>query len=116
MITKLHIDVAQASPYLGMPCQRLIPWGTGLDEPPLGAVACFLDPGHASSPDVHSQDEVMVVLSGSGTVRLDDEQAPIAAGEVVVLERNRTHVVSNDGDGQLSWVALYWPLHEPDGS
>jgi quercetin dioxygenase-like cupin family protein len=113
MITKQSIDVANGSPGMGMVWQRLIPWTSAASEPPLGAIACFLEPGGQSDPDVHDQDEVMLVLSGRGTVRLDDEQAEIAPGEVVVLERNRTHVVHNDGDTPLTWVALYWPLHEP---
>jgi len=113
MITKIRIDPAQASTEFGMACQRLIPWQSAAEEPPLGAMACFLDAGASSAPDVHDQDEVMLVLSGEGTVSLDDERDRIRAGDVVVLERNREHTVHNDGLEALAWIALYWPLHEP---
>ena len=113
MITKLRIDPALAESEFGMACQRIIPWSGAADEPPLGAMACFLDAGALSAPDVHDQDEVMVVLSGTGTVLLDEERESIAAGDVVVLERNREHMVVNDGLAALTWIALYWPLHEP---
>ena len=96
-----------------MACQRLIPWSGAADEPPLGAMACFLDAGASSAPDVHDQDEVMLVLSGEGTVLLDGERDRVRAGDVVVLERNREHTVHNDGLDALTWIALYWPLHEP---
>ena len=113
MITKLRIDPAAAESEFGMACQRIIPWSGAADEPPLGAMACFLDAGASSAPDLHDQDEVMLVMSGSGTVLLDDEREAITAGDVVVLERNREHTVVNDGLAALTWIALYWPLHEP---
>ncbi len=113
MITKLRIDPALAESEFGMACQRLIPWSSAADEPPLGAMACFLDAGASSAPDLHDQDEVMLVLSGTGTVLLDGEREAITAGDVVVLERNREHTVVNDGLAALTWIALYWPLHEP---
>jgi mannose-6-phosphate isomerase-like protein (cupin superfamily) len=113
MITKLRIDPAAATAEFGIACQRIIPWTSAGDEPPLGAMACFLDAGASSAPDLHDQDEVMLVLAGKGTVLLDDEREPIAAGDVVVLERNREHTVVNDGLEALTWIALYWPLHEP---
>ena len=113
MITKLRIDPAAAESEFGMACQRIIPWAGAADEPPLGAMACFLNAGASSAPDLHDQDEVMLVLSGTGTVLLDDERDAITAGDVVVLERNREHTVVNDGLEALTWIALYWPLHEP---
>lgn len=113
MICKLRIDPALAESEFGMACQRIIPWSSTADEPPLGAMACFLDAGASSAPDVHDQDEVMLVLSGTGTVLLDDDKDAITVGDVVVLERNREHTVVNDGLTALTWIALYWPLHEP---
>ncbi|GAA2466313.1 cupin domain-containing protein [Streptomyces macrosporus] len=116
MITKLRIDQTVARAEFGMRCQRLVPWSTAGDEPPLGAMACFLEPGASSAPDCHDQDEVMIVLSGDGTVELAGESTRIGTGEVVVLPRNREHVVHNPaapGATTLTWVSVYWPLHEP---
>ncbi|MGW2492849.1 cupin domain-containing protein [Streptomyces sp. NPDC001606] len=99
-----------------MACQRLIPWQPGAAEPPLGAMACFLPAGSSSAPDCHDQDEVMIVLAGSGTVTLAGEDAPCTAGDLVVLPRNHEHVVHNPYDEELRWVSVYWPLHEPKES
>ena len=116
MITKFRIHEGAAVREFGMACQRVIPWTDqqdGGEEPPLGAMACFLPAGNTSEPDCHDQDEVMVILSGSGGVDLDGEKADVEAGEMVVLPRNKEHVVHNPGPETLTWLSLYWPLHEP---
>jgi mannose-6-phosphate isomerase-like protein (cupin superfamily) len=113
MIPKLRIDAAAAVPEFGMHCQRLIPWAGDGQEPPLGAMACFLDPGRDSDPDRHDQVEVMVVLAGSGAVTVAGDRTMLAAGDLVVLPRNAEHVVHNRGDRPLSWLSVYWPLREP---
>ncbi|MDQ6774422.1 MAG: cupin domain-containing protein [Candidatus Dormibacteraeota bacterium] len=94
--------------------QQLIPWSRQVGEPPIGAMACFLGPGQASLPDRHDQDEVVIVLTGLAEVRLDHDVARLSDGQMAVLPRNLTHVVTNAAcDRELVWVSLYWPLHEP---
>ncbi|MFF0477960.1 cupin domain-containing protein [Streptomyces sp. NPDC004284] len=110
----LRIDRSAATEEFGLACQRLIPWPGGDAEPPVGAMACFLEPGGESDPDRHDQDEVMLILSGTGSVTLDGRpEPPFRTGDLVVLPRNQEHVVHNTGDTELSWVSLYWPLREP---
>ncbi|MGH8896621.1 MAG: cupin domain-containing protein [Egibacteraceae bacterium] len=113
MITKFHIDEANAVDEFGMACQRLVPWTGQGEEPPFGAMACFLPAGADSAPDCHDQVEVMIVLSGAGSVDVAEERRSIAAGEMVVIPRNQEHVVRNPESQTLRWVSLYWPLHEP---
>jgi mannose-6-phosphate isomerase-like protein (cupin superfamily) len=116
MITRLPVGEAHATPEFGMACQRLVPWAgaqQGAQEPPFGAMACYLPAGGASDPDCHDQDEVMIVLSGLGDVEIAGERAPATAGEMVVIPRNRQHVVRNPGGETLVWLSLYWPLREP---
>lgn len=115
MVTRIRIDKSAAAEEFGMSCQRIIPWPGADKEPPVGAMACFLPGRSESEPDVHDQDEVMLVLSGAGRVTLGDEETECRAGDVVVLQRNREHVVYNPHDEELSWVSFYWPLHEPGG-
>ncbi|MBB4982034.1 MULTISPECIES: cupin domain-containing protein [Streptomyces] len=111
---RLRIDRSAATEEFGLACQRLIPWPGGDAEPPVGAMACFLKPGGDSDPDCHDQDEVMLILSGTGSVTLDGRlEPPFRTGDLVVLPRNQEHVVHNTGDTELSWVSLYWPLREP---
>ena len=113
MITKFTISEAAAEAEFGMACQRLVPWTGAVEEPPFGAMACFLPARSASSPDCHNQDEVMFVLSGQGEIDIAGERTGIAAGEVVAIPRNREHVVHNLNDPMLVWVSCYWPLKEP---
>ena len=113
MISKFRVDQAMALSEFGLACQRLIPW-TGQDkEPPMGLMACFLDPASSSAPDCHDQDEVMIILSGDGAVDLAGETIEIGPRDLVVLPGNNEHVVHNRGTDPLVWVSLYWPLHEP---
>ncbi|MFF8593343.1 cupin domain-containing protein [Streptomyces sp. NPDC015220] len=114
MTTKFRIDPALAEEEFGMRCQRLVPWDGG-DEPPVGAMACFLPAGASSDPDRHSQVEVMFVLGGAGRVELEGESTDVTAGDVVVLPGGLEHVVHNPGAAgaaTLSWLSVYWPLHE----
>jgi mannose-6-phosphate isomerase-like protein (cupin superfamily) len=113
VITKIAIDERAGETEFGMVCQRLVPWAGAADEPPAGAMACFLPPAGDSAPDCHDQDEVMVVLSGHGSVDIGPEQVAITTGELIVIPRNQEHVVHNPGEETLSWLSFYWPLHEP---
>jgi mannose-6-phosphate isomerase-like protein (cupin superfamily) len=113
MITKFAISVARAKAEFGMTCQRLVPWAGQRQEPPFGAMACFLPGTATSAPDCHDQDEVMIVLSGCGTVRIEEESAAVSAGDVVAIARNREHTIHNPNEVMLAWVSVYWPLHEP---
>ncbi|MFD1830221.1 MULTISPECIES: cupin domain-containing protein [Streptomyces] len=115
MITKIRISLSDASEEFGMACQRLIPWQGAAEggEPPVGAMACFLPSGSSSEPDCHNQDEVMIVLSGTGRLDLAQETTDFQAGDLLVLPRNQEHVVHNPTGSLLSWVSVYWPLHEP---
>jgi mannose-6-phosphate isomerase-like protein (cupin superfamily) len=115
MITKFRMSEAIATAEFGMACQRLVPWAGQGDEPPFGVMACFLQASGASDPDCHDQDEVMIVLSGAGTVDIAGEYTEIEGGDIVVIPRDKPHVVRNGGDPTLHWVSFYWPLHEPDG-
>ncbi|WP_165945667.1 cupin domain-containing protein [Micromonospora sp. KC606] len=113
MIEKVTIDADSAVEEFGMRCQRLIPQAIGPQEPPLGAMACFLEAGRDSAPDCHDQDELMVVIAGTGAVTLAGERTPIGPGDLVFLPRNREHVVHSAAGTRLSWLSVYWPLYEP---
>lgn len=113
MIRTFRIHEENAAQEFGMACQRLVPWAGQGEEPPFGAMACFLPAGAQSAPDCHDQDEVMITLTGHGTVEVGEESAGIDTGTVLVIPRNSPHVVHNSGSDDLSWVSFYWPLHEP---
>jgi mannose-6-phosphate isomerase-like protein (cupin superfamily) len=113
MIAKFRIDAANGEPEFGMVCQRLVPWTGAGEDPPLGVMACFLPRRSESAPDCHDQDEFMIVLTGEGDIEIAGEHEPVAAGEAILIPRNRRHIVRNTADTHLTWVSVYWPLHEP---
>jgi mannose-6-phosphate isomerase-like protein (cupin superfamily) len=113
MVAKFRIDEANGDQEFGMVCQRLVPWLGAQEDPPFGAMACFLSRRSESDPDCHDQDELMIALTGAGEVEIAGEHESIAAGEAILIPRNRRHVVRNTADTKLTWVSVYWPLHEP---
>ena len=113
MITKFRVEESSAASEFGMACQRLVPWAAHEEKPPFGAMACFLAGSGQSDPDCHNQDEVMIIISGRGDVRIADETTTVQRGDFVVLPRNHEHVVTNPHEETLVWISCYWPLHEP---
>ncbi|PSK90962.1 Cupin domain-containing protein [Murinocardiopsis flavida] len=116
MITRLRVDLASATPEFGLFCQRILPWSGDAPEPPFGAMALWVEPGGRSGVDYHTQEEIILGLSGSGIVHMDGhEDEPFSAGDMLVLPPRHRHVVSNPGSERLAFLDLYWPVHEiPD--
>lgn len=78
---------------------------TGLSH--LGVSLARLPPGKESfALHVHSvQEEWIFVLSGSGVVRLDDEELAVGAGDFVGFPANGpAHVVINRSDADLIYL------------
>lgn len=114
MIEKRRIDRSTTTDEFGLRCQRLIPWSPTAEQPPLGAMACFLAEGTSSAPDRHAQDEVMFVLSGTGRADIGGRSVDIETGDMIVIPGGETHVIHNSGPASLDWLSVYWPLHEPE--
>ncbi len=108
MVAKLEISDANAVPGFGMACQRLFD-GTERDGmQPFGAMACFLAHGGTSEPDCHEEEEVMIVLSGTGVLDVAGGREALSPRDVVVLPPNQRHTVVNSGEQTLEWVSIYW--------
>jgi mannose-6-phosphate isomerase-like protein (cupin superfamily) len=71
-------------------------WGTA--TPDLNATVLVWRPGEGQPLHVnHERDVVLVVVDGSGTVTIDDEQRLVAAGMLVVVPRGTTRsIVAHD--------------------
>ena len=116
MITRLQVDLGAGVPEFGLICQRVIPWSEDVQEPPFGAMALWIEPGGRSGVDYHTQEEIILGLSGSGIVHMEEhEDQPFGPGDMLVLPSRHKHVVSNPGSERLAFLDLYWPVHEiPD--
>ena len=75
--------------------------GCGFDIVPPGKQSC---PYHFH----HAQEEVFIVLEGSGTLRVAGERLPIAAGDVVFIPPGPEypHHIINTSDAPLKYLSL----------
>jgi mannose-6-phosphate isomerase-like protein (cupin superfamily) len=59
----------------------------------------------------HSQDELYIVINGSGTLLIADVPHPFVAGDVLFVPANTQHRFVNFTDDLITW-AIFWG---PDG-
>ena len=65
-----------------------------------------------SSPDIqgpHRQDELYIVISGSGDIVKNDERLGFAAQDVIFVEAGARHRFENVTDDFQTWVMFWGP-------
>jgi uncharacterized cupin superfamily protein len=82
----------------GMAAKRL---GVGINVVPPGKRAC---PYHLH----HAQEEMFLILEGSGTLRVAGELLPVKAGDVIVIPpgRDYPHQLINTSSHPLKYLAI----------
>lgn len=97
--------------------KRLSRAASGDREPELGCSLYELPPGAKSWPyHYHAGNaEAMYVLSGTGTLRLDDDEHPLEAGDYVPFPRGPAgaHTVCSDDDEPLRFLVVS-EMNEPE--
>ena len=61
-------------------------------------------PGTATADLSHAVEELAFVVSGSGTVRLESRDVPVAAGQALYVPAGVWHTVANPGGDDLVMV------------
>jgi quercetin dioxygenase-like cupin family protein len=61
-------------------------------------------PGTELQPVRHEAEEVAYVVSGSGALRLDEEDVPFAGGDALHIPAGVWHAVANTGDEDVVMV------------
>ncbi len=88
-----------------------------VDAEQLGCSLYELEAGKRSWPYHYhtANEEAIFVLEGEGTIRLEDGEASLEAGDYVSLPADETggHQVVNDGDDPLRYLAVS-TMNEPD--
>jgi len=86
-----------------------------LQRPELGD-ANFLDlvimpPGSDIGVHTHEHDnqEIYIIISGQGMMRVEDSEFPVGPGHVIVNRPGGTHGLINTGDGDLKLVVIEVP-------
>ena len=97
----------QREPLYDTACARLAP-GTAARK--LGASIDVLAPGKLSCPYHlhHAQEEMFIVIEGSGTLRVAGERLPLKAGDVVFIPPGPEypHQIINTSDAPLKYLSL----------
>jgi mannose-6-phosphate isomerase-like protein (cupin superfamily) len=57
----------------------------------------------------HSQDELYIVLAGSGTFFKNGETRPFRAGDVIFVEAGAEHRFQNFSEDFETWVVFWGP-------
>jgi quercetin dioxygenase-like cupin family protein len=66
------------------------------------------DPGAATPPHYHDHEEVIVILSGSGKVKIQGNQVLASSGDVVIVPSHTHHELAADDQGRGSMRSLFF--------
>lgn len=64
---------------------------------------------HPDPQSPHQQDELYIVISGSGTFRKGDASRPFRPGDVIFVEAGIEHRFEDYGDDFATWVVFWGP-------
>lgn len=103
-MTKWLVPLAEFEAKLGSDGKRF--W-TGLRH---GTMSCELYAPQGSDPQgPHAQDEVYIVLRGSGTFSKAGETRPFAPGDVIFVEAGAEHRFETFTEDFATWVVFWGP-------
>jgi mannose-6-phosphate isomerase-like protein (cupin superfamily) len=68
------------------------------------------DPGSEQPMHSHPEaEQVYVVVTGHGLMRVDDEEQPVGPGSLVFIPPGAKHAIRNVGSDQLTYVSATSP-------
>ncbi len=73
----------------------------------LSVVYFEVDPGESLALHTHDEDEIIVLLSGSGEGIVGDEARPVSAFDMVFVPAHASHGVRNTGDEMIRAVGFF---------
>ncbi len=83
------------------------------DSMPFQNMWYTVPPGASSPADCHPEQELSVVVRGSGAVEVKGTTATVNQGDAFLFESMETHVVHNlSADMPLMVFSTYWMPHE----
>ncbi|HET7510027.1 MAG TPA: cupin domain-containing protein [Solirubrobacterales bacterium] len=87
--------------------------GGQLEASALGARMWRLEPGKASTKHRHfQQEELYVLLEGSGRVRVDEEVLTLAPLDALLVEPETVRQLFNDTDADQLWLIVGAPRED----
>jgi uncharacterized cupin superfamily protein len=106
---ELHLE--ERPPLYGTRCGRVIgPNVSGVAARKLGVSIDIAAPGKVTCPYHfhYAQEEMFVILEGTGTLRVADERLPVRAGDVIVIPPGPEypHQLVNTSDAPLKYLSI----------
>jgi uncharacterized cupin superfamily protein len=87
--------------------------GRQLEARRLGARLWRLRPGQASTRHRHfAQEELYLLLEGSGRIRVDDDLLTLAPLDAILVEPDSVRQLFNDSDADQLWLVAGAPTEE----
>lgn len=107
----MHIQYAKESNSkyeYGCDLRRLYPW-RDVADPLWGSAIASVRPGESTSPHSHDEEETFLILSGQGSISVDNETAEVSTGDLIFLPRNSYHTIKNLSDEErLDFLTIFW--------
>lgn len=89
-------------------CRGAHPW-EGVAESPFASTWCVVEPGKTARAHKHQEHEAFFIVSGKGRMRIDEESAEVARGDVVFMEPFSVHELDNlSHEEELIFLDLCW--------
>lgn len=93
----------------GCDLRRLFPWKDVAEPASWGGGIASVRPSESTTLDKHDEFETFLVLSGSGRMHIEDESCTMGEGDVVFIEKNKSHFFTNLSDSEpLVFLSIYW--------
>lgn len=93
----------------GIRYQQIYPHG-GEELAPWGFGRAVVQPGGVSDPHEHEENEVFLILEGTGEMVIGDECRLVVSGEAVLIPGHSPHHIRNTSSSEpLVFLSIYWP-------
>ena len=97
----------------GCDLRRLYPWPGTCDPLYWGAALATVRPGEATTLDQHDESETFLIISGRGSMEIEEESEAVGPGDMVLIPKNKRHRIVNLDSGQpLVFISIFWDSPE----
>ena len=79
-------------------------------------VIMALRPGEDIGAEVHTHDQILVIVDGNGSAVLDEKRTALVPGDMVIVPAGVRHNIINGPSGPMKLYTIYAPPEHPDGT
>jgi len=105
----MHISLSEWQPRLPLPATDLWPQGVwDIEAMAHGSMSVILfTPRGKDYQTTHAQDEIYIVMTGSGILVIEEQPFPFTAGDVLFVAAGTMHRFAEFTDDLVTW-AIFW--------